>query len=253
MSLKYSVTNALLCCVILLLAIENYETWNHSKKLLPGAGIVPKKSEARNENPAVTASIREPVSVQSCNLISEKNIFCSERKDFPILHPQMSKPVLRPQVILYGVTMFGDYQSASVVNPGRPLRKGERETMTLQLGERIGGYKLAKVLPDRIAMENDGDIFEVLLYDSKNLKRRMEARTETKPAMIASPRPAPVPPNGEAPKPTPSHESVERPKELAQAQAAPPLPFNKHMYQLLSPSGATRGGGTSHPTGVGLR
>ncbi len=71
-------------------------------------------------------------------------------------------------MILYGVVVGDDYQSASVSSPGRSLRKGERETMILKMGDRIGGYKLAKIAADRITMEAAGDSFEVLLYDRKN-------------------------------------------------------------------------------------
>jgi hypothetical protein len=54
------------------------------------------------------------------------NIFNPERKDFAAIGSGMSaKPVVRPQVILYGVTIAGDYRSASVINSGRPLKKGE--------------------------------------------------------------------------------------------------------------------------------
>jgi type II secretory pathway component PulC len=134
------------------------------------------------------------------------------------------------------VTIFGDYQSASVVNPGRPLRKGERETLTVKVGERIGGYKLAKIMPDRIAMESSGDTFEVLLYDSKKPKKRMEARAETKPEMIASAQPAPVSPSGEVPMPAPAQESVKEPKAPVQTQVTASIPFNKYTYQLLGPS-----------------
>jgi hypothetical protein len=134
------------------------------------------------------------------------------------------------------VAIATDYQSATVVNPGRPLQKEERETLTIKIGEKIGGYKLAKILPDRIAMESNGDTFEVLLYDSKKPKKQMEARAETKPEMIASAQPAPVPPSGEVPTPAPAQESVKEPKAPVQTQVAAFLPFNKYTYQLLGPS-----------------
>ena len=236
MSFKYLGLNALLCFVILLIAIKNYETWNHSTELLPDTEIAPKKSETKNENPPMMASTKEPISIQSSNLISEKNIFSPERKDFPTTPLEKSKPILRPQVILYGVAIATDYQSATVVNPGRPLRKEERETLTIKIGERIGGYKLAKILPDRIAMESNGDTFEVLLYDSKKPKKQMEARAETKPEIIASAQPVPVPPSGEVPTPAPAQESVKEPKAPVQTQVAASLPFNKYTYRLLGPS-----------------
>ena len=236
MSFKYLGLNALLCFVILLIAIKNYETWNHSTELLPDTEIAPKKSETKNENPPMMASTKEPISIQSSNLISEKNIFSPERKDFPTTPLEKSKPILRPQVILYGVAIATDYQSATVVNPGRPLRKEERETLTIKIGEKIGGYKLAKILPDRIAMESNGDTFEVLLYDSKKPKKQMEARAETKPEIIASAQPVPVPPSGEVPTPAPAQESVKEPKAPVQTQVAASLPFNKYTYRLLGPS-----------------
>ncbi len=254
MSIKYLIANSLLCFVVFFLGIENYETWNHPSNLLSNEGIVLKKSDAKNENLPVVASLREPMAIQSHNLISERNIFSPNRKDFPIAAVDKSNPATRPQLVLYGVTIAGDFQAASVVNPGRSLHKGERETLTLKLGERIGGYTLAKIFPDRIAMEGNGDSFDVLLYDTKNPKRRVEARTETKPAMISSTPLAPVPTLGEAPRATRPQEPGEKPKEPVQAQARPQvatsLPFNKYTYQLLGPSAAiSRGKIVSSPPG----
>ena len=211
--------------MILLIAIKNYEIWNHSTELLPDTGILPEKSETKNENPPIMASIKEPMAIQSYNLISEKNIFSPERKDFPIVPIEQTKTNVRPQVILYGVAITEDYQSASIVNPGRPLRKGERETMTLKVGEKIGECKLAKVLPDRIAMESNGDTFEVLLYDSRSPKKRMEVKTEVRPPTVTITQPAPAPPPGaEAPKPPSPLVSAEKPKEPVQQQISPPPP-----------------------------
>ena len=122
MSFKYFVLNILLCFVIILIGVENYETWNHSFELLPDTGIVRKKSETINENPPMVTSTKEPMSIQSYILVSEKNMFSPDRKDFPIVTVNKSNPTTRPQVILYGVAIAGDYQAASVVNPGRPLR-----------------------------------------------------------------------------------------------------------------------------------
>ena len=137
----------------------------------------------------------------------------------------------RPQVILYGVTIAGDFQAASLVNPGRLLKKGERETITVKIGEKIGEYKLAKIQPDRITMESNGDSFEVLLYDSRNPKKRIEVKTEVKPPTVTSTQPAPAPttspvPQAEPPATAtaPPPASVEKPKEPPQQQVVPPPP-----------------------------
>jgi hypothetical protein len=177
MSFKYGMLSVLLFIIILLLAIKNYDALTHPLELVPDQGET-KISEPRTERSLTIGALREPVSVASYHSIAEKNIFNPERKDFPVTGSGSAmKPAVRPHVILYGVTIAKNYQSASVVNPGRPLRKGERDLMTLKLGERIGEYKLTKVSPDRITLEAPGDAFEVLLYDPKAPKKRESGPT----------------------------------------------------------------------------
>lgn len=147
---------------------------------------------------------KNPASLQSQLFIAEKNIFHPERKEFPILGGGTKKPIVRPQIVLYGVTLAGDYQSASVANPGMPLKKGERELMTVKVGNQVGEYKLAKILSDRITMEAEGDSFEVLLYDPRMPKRRMDVKIEAKPATITSTQPLPATRAAGTPPPTPS-------------------------------------------------
>ena len=223
MSSKYAVFNLLLCLVIILLVIENYETWNASFGLSSGMGFVSQKSGGEIENPPLTASANDLDSHKSYNLISEKNIFSPERTEFPIpaaFPAEAQKPLARPQIVLYGVAIGGDYQSATVTNPGRALHKEERETRTVRIGGKIGEYTLAKILPDRITMESNGDTFEVLLDDAGNPKRKVQARPKATPAMMANLQPAATPPSGDAPRPGPSQESVEKPKEQVQAPTA---------------------------------
>ena len=146
-----------------------------------------KKQVTKIEVPKTIEEKKESSEIPSYTIISGKNIFSPERKDFPVqTESGVKKPVVRPQIILHGVTIAGDFQSASIVNPGRALRKGEREAMTLRIGDRIGEYKLAKVMPDRIALEAMEDTFEVLLYDPNKPKQRTYAKTETKPAAITN-------------------------------------------------------------------
>ena len=131
------------------------------------------------------------------------------------------KPVVRPQVSLFGVTSVGDYKSACISYPGRPLQKGEREVVTVKIGDRVGEYKVTKISEDRIGLKAQEDNFEVLLYDNRAPKKRVIVKTQNKPttttstvpgtpgAAPAAARPVPVPgtPSGEgiaeAPKPIP--------------------------------------------------
>jgi hypothetical protein len=171
MSFKYGILCIGLFIIVLFLAIKSYDALTHPLNLTPDKAAA-KKSEARTENSPATGVVTKPTSVAS-HFIAEKNIFSPERKDFQTVgSDSSSRSVIRPEVILYGITIAGNYKSASLVSPGRPLKKGERDLMTLKLGERIGEYKLAKVLSDRITLEAQGDSFEVLLYDAKAPKKR---------------------------------------------------------------------------------
>jgi len=181
--------------IVLFLAERSYNALTHPLELVPDKGR--SKNEAKPGNPPAIEIPKERPAVASYNVIAARNIFNPERKDYVAVGSGMSaKPAVRPRVILYGVTIAGDYRSASVVNPGRSLKKGEREQMTIRPGERIGEYRLAKVLSDRITMEAGEDTFEVLLYDPKMPKKRVETRTESKPATIISTQ-APSTPTGD--------------------------------------------------------
>jgi hypothetical protein len=199
MSLRYGVLCLLLFFVVLLLLFKNYETWTRPIEFKPEKEAT-KKPGTKIEGPPSIVGQKEPTSIEAYILIAEKNIFSPERKEFPIIKPPTGgpageaakKPPVRPKIILYGVTIQGEYRAASLANPGRPLQKGERETYTVKLGDRIGEYKLAKVSPDRISLEAEGDSFEVLLYDSTIPKRRTGVRTETKSVTVISTQPTPA-------------------------------------------------------------
>ena len=194
MSLKYSILSIAILGISLLLAFENHEICAQPVEPIPKVQKeVAKPQDKRSEASPATQPAKATPSAEPYTSIAEKNIFSPERKDFPI-PGGTNKPIVRPQVVLYGVTIAGDYQAASVSNPGRPLQKGERETFTVRVGEKIGDYKVANISSDRITLEAEADRFEVLLYDSRTPKKRVEIKTETKPATITSTAPAPTAP-----------------------------------------------------------
>jgi len=203
MSLKLGVLSLVALLIVILLAFKNYEIWTQPIEWVPEKEGV-KKTEKNPETPPITGGKKGTTSIQSYVAISGKNIFHPERKDFPIPTSGtdlLEKSLGRPKIILYGVAIKGDYQSATITHLGKPLQKGEREMITLRMGDSLGEYKLSKILPDRIIMEGMGESFEVLLYDPKVVKKRIAIKTETKPS------PA------EVSKPTPPQVTTERPRE----------------------------------------
>jgi len=215
MSWRYGIFSFLLLVAVVLLALKNYGVWTQPMETLQEEGRT-KKGETRVEGAPVPGRQKETTSAASYISISEKNIFSPDRREFSITTSEQSKSIPRPQIILYGITIAKDYQAASLVHPGRPLQKGEREMITVKVGENVGPYKVAKILPDRITMESGDDSFDVLLYDASAPKKRVVVRTEVRPPEVKStapapsqPAPVPVPKTAEAPKPgEPSRERV---------------------------------------------
>jgi hypothetical protein len=226
MSPRYGILCVLLFLVVLLLGYENYEIWSS-----PGALVFKKEGDKKAEGrPEPSPGILAPQEVsprQSFDMIAEKNIFNPDRKEFSIqATPGMGKPITRPPITLYGVVIAGDYQIASIINPGRPLHKGEREIKTIKIGESVGEYKLTKIMPDRIVLDGGEDSFEVLLYDPRSPKKRLEIKTPSLPATITSA--APSAPVSEARPTVP-------PAAIAPPPVTPPSPAPRPMTPMPVP------------------
>ena len=123
MSGRYLILSLLLVLIILLLFLKNYEIWTYPVEWASEKETM-KKLDKRPESPLMMVVQRNPTPIQSYISISEKNIFSPERKEFPIFGADARKPMVRPQVVLYGVTIAGDYKAASIVNPAGPSQRG---------------------------------------------------------------------------------------------------------------------------------
>ena len=204
MALKYGVVNVLLCFIIFLLIFKNDEIWTTPQSIDKKEGV--KKGESPTEPPPALTVPRGSSFQESLLVITEKNIFHPDRKEFSLPAVEPAKPAIRPPVQLYGVMIVSDLKTASIANPSKPIPKGERETKTMKIGDRVGEYQLTQILPDRIVLEAPGDTYEVLLYDPKSPKKRAVVKTPSKPAGVISAFPAPTAlpaPAGVAPAPIP--------------------------------------------------
>jgi hypothetical protein len=257
-TVRYGVLSLLALFMIVLLALKNYETWTVPLDAT-AEKAVPKRLAIKPDGPQAKVDQKDPKatpSIASYIAIAEKNPFHPDRKEFPVFTqlqtPQVKPPPVRPQVTLYGVTIVGDYSSASISYPGRPLQKGEREVLTVKVGDRVGEYKLAKILEDRIGLETPEDSFEVFLYDAKAPKRRVYAKTENKPAAVTSTVPGPPEPSKPGgPAPASGQEPAGTPVQPGITQAPLPRPVTPAPI----PSTRTRRWGpapaTQEPLAVG--
>jgi hypothetical protein len=241
MSSKYGIFCIPLFFIILILGYENYEIWSSPSATNPRKETGKKKREVKPDSPASSVAPREMDSREAFNVVAEKNVFNPERKEFSAMAAAaMAKPVARPQITLYGVAIANGQETASIINPGRPLHKGERETKALKVGDMVGEYKLTRIMPDRIVMEAGEDSFEVLLHDPRAPKRRLETKTPTKPAAVTSTMPTATPPG-----------AVQPASPATTPPAAPPVPTPRPVTPLPRPRTlGTLPPGTSQSPGV---
>ncbi len=241
MSPRYVVIGLVAVLVISLLVMKNVETWTRPIETAPERTSA-KKQEAKAENPPAARPQKVEGSEQPYVAIAGKNIFSPDRKDFPVQAAGGAKPIVRPQVVLYGVTIGDGFQFASIVNPGRRLLRGERETMSVKVGEKIGDYKLAKIASDRITLEAEGDVFEVLLYDPKSPKRRSDVRTATAPPPVPAAPAAPSAAHTQPAQQVPPR-VASPPAAAAPAQQLPAYDYRRSRRPFMVPSPAAPPGG----------
>jgi type II secretory pathway component PulC len=248
MSSRLWLINLLLILMVFFLSAKVYDVWTYSKTGSLEGVVLRQKTTAF---PTSVASVGKsemppPNRFQS---ISEKNLFSPDRKEFPISSTSDgTRGMVRPNLVLYGVAIGGDYHSAIISNPSKRLEKGERETLLVKVGDRVGGYQVTKILEDRVTLELDGDSIDLLLYDPAQPKKRPVLT----PPATPSP-PSPVPPQAS----TPSSPEMPRPSlpppGIGQAPLPPSigreLPRRNLLRQRLDQRGGPVPPGTSSPAG----
>jgi hypothetical protein len=235
MSRRFWLINLLLIFILVLLFMKVYDVW--TRPSTRGVEAVASKPKPVASLPPVSVvGKKETAPTKGFQSISEKNLFSPERKEFPIMaSPGGGKGSGRPTVALYGVTLGEDYQSALITNPVRRPERGERETMSVKVGDKVGEYQVAKISADRITLENEADSFDVLLYDPSQPKKRPAPSTPPPPT-TARPTPtprAPTPSPGTPPRPVTPSPGVSQP-------SLPPPPTAPGMSQSPLPPPAGR-------------
>lgn len=227
MNKKFFIINLALAVIVVLLAMRVYEEWVNPQPSGTSSLASSKPKTAPLQTAASAPLKKEGVPPNQFKTISEKNLFSPERKEFPIsLSPDMRKPPARPNVTLYGVVLGEELTSAIISNPTRRAEKGERETMTVREGDRVGEYKVAKILQDRISLEMEGDSFDVLLYDPSKPKKRPVVATPERPTPTTPTPPGATPPAvTQPPRPfTPPATITQPPAVPAPSTPVRPLP-----------------------------
>jgi len=239
MGKKFYWINLALILIVVYLAVKNYEEWTSPMPRPKETAEV--KAKPTSPSSLLTAAKKgETPPPDNYKVISEKNLFSIERKEFPpplpppepVAKDKVSappKPPARPNLTLYGVAIVGeDIRTALISNPTRRADKGERETMTVRVGDKVGEYSVRQILEDRITMESTGDSFDVLLFDPAKQKKRAvvgpaapptgPAGKPGEPPRVAPVQPRPVtpasPPTLQPPRPQPTPGTTPSPRDL---------------------------------------
>ena len=227
MSRRLWFINLLLIFILVLLSVKVYDVWTRptTRGLEP---VASKPKPVASSPPVSVIGKKEAAPAKGFQSISEKNLFSPDRKEFPILgSPDGKKGSGRPNVVLYGVTLGEDYQTALITNPGRRPERGDRETMSVKVGDSVGEYQVAKISADRVTLENEADSFDVLLYDPSQPKKRPALPPPAKARPAPTPR-TPTPSPGTPPRPVTPSPGVRQP-------SLPPPPTSPGMSQSPLP------------------
>jgi hypothetical protein len=226
MSRTLYLINFILIVLVIFLAAKDYEEWTQTER--GGTeGIVSKAKTGTVAAPAPTLAKGEAIDRKNFKSVSEKNPFSPDRKEFPIpLGPGGSgdarKPLARPNITLYGIVLADEFSSAVINNPVRRAEKGERDTMSVKIGDKVGEYRVANILGDRINLEAEGDSFDVLLYDPAKPKKPPVVTPPPAPAARPSPTPTTPPRPMTPPSAGVSRPSPSPPAGIGKAPLPPP-------------------------------
>ena len=125
----YWIIDFFLILIVLFLSMKNYEEWINPKPKEKGV-VASKPKVAVPPIPVPAGKKGEAPAPASFKMISEKNLFSPDRKEFPVpMGPEtkdIRKPMVRPTLTLYGVAIGKEFSSAMINNPTRKDR--ERDT-----------------------------------------------------------------------------------------------------------------------------
>jgi type II secretory pathway component PulC len=231
MSKRLWLFNLLLVLIFLFLLVKVYEVWTDSKSTGWERSVPGQKAQPPPPSGTV-AGKGEMFAPNRYQSISDKNLFNPERKEFSSTGVSGDKTGLsRLDLVLYGIVIGGEYHSAIITNPEKRVGKGQRDTITVKIGDKVAGYQVTKILEDRITLESNGETQDLLLYDPSRPKKRSTVTSPPKPAPTpATPaRPVPLPGPG-APQPQPP---VPVPPGISQAPL--PLPPGREVPRRIVP------------------
>jgi hypothetical protein len=201
MTLKIWVTNFLLAVFAVALGMNAYKIWTQPDDYSKNNTVSSKNTPVEGE----TASVKRMPVESVYGVVTDKNLFSPERKEFIPEKPKDIESEVKQvsisgqTVMLHGVILMGDYKKALINNPDR--KSGDSENLWVSVGDSVGDLRVDDIQNESIVLKEGDKKYEILLYDQKKTRRPSEVvKKETAPTVINT-APQKPEPKVEAPAP----------------------------------------------------
>lgn len=164
----FSKTNLTLCLLCGVLGYFLYQEVTRQPDQVPRLAAV-SSQQAIQGNQAQSAQLQAmPPRQQFSQLISRPPFSATRRPPEPRRTVVVTKPqpIARPKILLVG-TFVNSASGVAVIQ-----KAGVEKQIRLSLGETIDGWKLERILPDRILLKSKDEAFEVKLREPGSSKRQ---------------------------------------------------------------------------------
>lgn len=110
-------------------------------------------------------------------VISEKNLFASDRREQSYEAPEAAPPAMPSKppgnvLALFGVVINGNEKKALVSNPEKRRGKEEKENIWVTVGDKIGNFEVRMIKPEELILFHGGSAYTVLLSDQSHPEKK---------------------------------------------------------------------------------
>jgi hypothetical protein len=174
------VINLLLAGAAVFFGYRTFAVWSASDSLQVNTAVQ-KPATAR---PVARASYRRPPRYAAYEVIAQKNLFASDRREKLPEKPTTptrvipAKP-LDSRFVLFGIVIKGDQKEALVSNLYRK-KATEKEYIWVKVGDKIGTLNVSEIQSEQIILTQGGSTYTIRLSDKNYSQRRPVMRKKIK-------------------------------------------------------------------------
>ncbi len=165
---KQGIINIALAIILIFMVLKTYDVWQQDQSL-PATQTL---SDGRNNVAMKMPKLERRPSEAFFDSIVSQNLFSPIRAEY--LPPDdntekteivVEKKIQGKTIRLYGVVIMKDYASALISNPEKT--SGDRPTLWVKKGERIGDLKVDEIQTDSIVFQDGNKKYKILLHEKK--------------------------------------------------------------------------------------